>query len=289
MKTVVSHLESVPLHSSPPVPIGQQLLDAGKLSDQDVAKIIAIQRSSKEHFGEIAVRLGLVSQRDVQDMLSKQYYYPGALASAHAALIAATDPFSARSEAYRTLRTELTLRWMSAKSRGLAVTSARCGQGASVLAANLAVVFAQQGLRTLVVDANLRRPRQQELFRLESEAGLSEVLTGRRELDEVIKRVPQLDNLSVLPAGPTPPNPQELIGRPTFIHFMDQLRGEVDLVILDTPPILEFADARIISHHAGSCILAVQRDVTRVADIQKVKSTLLPTGAILLGAVVSSA
>jgi protein-tyrosine kinase len=295
VKPAVIRLESVPSASlaAPVLPplIGQQLVGAGKLSEQDIWKIVSVQDSSKARFGEIAVKLGLVTDADIKEMLARQYAYQSSAAATdafHPDLVAAADPTAARSEAYRTARSELQLRWLSAKNKVLAVTEARPGQGASVLAANLAVVFAQNGGRVLIIDANLRSPHQDTLFRMQTRLGFSAYLAGRCDLNAAILSVPRFDNLFLMPSGPVPPNPLELLGRRMFANLIERVRTDFDIVIVDTPAMLDSADARVISHLTGACILAVRRDVTRVADANKVRSTLAPTGATLVGAVLSA-
>ena len=282
--------------SSAPVSVlmlmGEQLVRSGKLSDHDIYRIIAMQDRSGQKFGEIAVDLGLVSEADVQEVLADQYSYPSEMVDIeafHASLVTAVKPASARSESFRTARSEIILRWMSIDNKCLTVTAARARQGASVVSANLAIVFAQMGARTLLIDANLRTPNQHDLFRIEAgPRGLSMLLTQRCALGDVLRPISPYRNLQLLPAGPTPPNPQELLSRPTFTALIERVHADFDVVIVDTPPILDFADARMIAHATGACVLAVQRDVTRIADMDRVKATLQPGGAKLLGAVLSA-
>ena len=128
------------------------------------------------------------------------------------------------------------LRWFDKAElrQVLTVVGAERGEGRSYLAANLAIVFSQLGERTLLVDADLRTPRQHELFFLENKIGFSTVLSGRSR-EEAIVRIPDLAGLCVLPAGPMPPNPLELLNRLNFDEFMIQVKASFDVVIIDTP------------------------------------------------------
>jgi chain length determinant protein tyrosine kinase EpsG len=270
--------------------LGQQLLGAGKLNERDIPAIIAAQQRTKLRFGETAIGLGLATEADVQEVLARQYEYPicrGDASNFSSALVAAEHPFGARSEAFRTLRTQLVLRWLNERNRCLAITSSRSGEGASVLAANLAIVFAQAGERTLLIDANFRRPSQHRMFGVEPRFGLSGLLTGRCSVADVLTPIPLLGNLFVLCAGALPPNPQELLNRVGFSYLVETAPAEFDIVIIDTPPILEFADTQLVAARAGSCLLSIRRDATRVADVQKVKALIEPTPTQFVGAVIS--
>jgi Mrp family chromosome partitioning ATPase len=135
------------------------------------------------------------------------------------------------------------LRWfkLDLRLKHLAIVSPGREEGRTYLAANLAVVFSQLGERTLLIDADMRHPRQHVLFGLPNRGGLSSLLAGRAGAD-VIELVAPLTNLSVLPAGPQPPNPQELLGRPVFQNFLAELDKEFDVVIIDTPACLRCVD-----------------------------------------------
>jgi chain length determinant protein tyrosine kinase EpsG len=201
-------------------------------------------------------------------------------------LIAAYRPNSKRAEELRTLRSELVLRWFGRGNAVLAVVEARQGHGCSVLAANLAVTFAQLGERTLLIDADLRAPTQHTLFGLTPTYGLVDFLKGREALDRVPTEVPGFSCLSVMCAGASPPNPQELLGHLSFGYVIETAPAKYDVVIVDAPPILECADAQIIAARAGGVVLATKRHRTGVADATRVKSQLERAGAVLLGAVI---
>ena len=269
--------------------IGQLLLRAGKLTEGDIIRIVTEQHQRGTRFGDAAIRLGLVSDLDIQDALARQYQYPYSRpgeSALSAALIAAHQPFGVQAEALRALRTQLMLRWFNDRSKVLAVVSPRSGAGSSILAANLAVVFAQLGERTLLIDANLRHPSQHELFGLKPQVGLAGVLAGRGQFKEASELIAPFANLSVIGAGPKVPNPQELLGRTTFSYVMETAPAAFDVVIVDTPPVLDYADAQLIAARAGGCLIVTRRHKTSVVDVKQAESQLAQTGAILLGTVI---
>jgi protein-tyrosine kinase len=202
-------------------------------------------------------------------------------------LVGIHQPQGAHTEALRELRSQLILRWFKDGRTALAVTSGRSGNGCSTVAANLAIVLAQLGERTLLIDANFRNPKQQELFALRPEAGLADLLRGRDVYDEALTAVPGLEHLRVLCAGAVPSNPQELLSRASFIYVLKKMADKYRSIVIDTPPALAYADAQIISARAQGCLLVTKRHNTKLADVEDVKRRLEPTGAQLLGAVIN--
>jgi hypothetical protein len=163
-------------------------------------------------------------------------------------LVVACDPFHACAEELRALRTQLVIRWDNAgvKARRLAIVSPGAQEGRSYLAANLAVAFAQLGQRTLLVDADLRAPRQHALFGLDAASGLAALLAGRAGR-EVLRALPDFGPLSVLPAGAPPPNPQELLSRPA----LGALLGELQAQLAARPVRLHHAEDDLSAGHGG--------------------------------------
>lgn len=201
-------------------------------------------------------------------------------------LIAARDPACRETEGLRELRSQLILRWFS-EYRTLAIVGARSGDGTSLVAANLAIAFAQLGEPTLLVDANFRTPRQHELFGLKPPVGLADLLRNRDVHEEALTPVPAIENLHVLCTGDMPDNPQELVSRTPFIYLMKTFPARFKAIIVDTPPALAYADAQIIAARSHGCVLVTRRHRTRVADIARVQSQLEPGGVMLLGAVIN--
>ncbi|MEO8464663.1 MAG: CpsD/CapB family tyrosine-protein kinase [Gammaproteobacteria bacterium] len=200
-------------------------------------------------------------------------------------LVAALDPAGASAEALRELRSQLILRWFGDK-RTLAVLGARAEDDADTVAANLAIAMAQLGEPTLVIDANLRAPRQHELFGLKPAFGLSDLLRNRDVSDEAILPVQAIDNLHVLCAGAVPANPQELVSRTPFMYLMKTLPERFRAIIVATPPALACADAQIIAARTQGCILITRRHQTRVAEIEEIKGRLQSGRATLVGGVI---
>jgi len=269
--------------------LGSLLLAQGVLTELDIQQILAAQQEADLRFGELALRLGLAEEHQIRRALALQYEYPygSGPADVDPGLFMAGDPFGPRAEAVRALRSEVTLRLANTRIKTLAVISGRPNEGCSSIAANLAIAFAQTGERTLLIDANLRSPRQGDLFRMGTSPGLSSVLGGRISIKEAIVTVPAFAHLSSLCAGPSVPNPQELLGRVAFTYAMETLPASFDVVIVDTPPLLESADAQIIAARAGACILSTRRHATSLGDLARCKAKLDPSGALVLGVVVN--
>jgi chain length determinant protein tyrosine kinase EpsG len=271
--------------------LGRLLLEAGKLSEQDIETIRRVQRQEHLRFGEAALRLGLIQESDLLLALARQFAFPcisGQTNRFAPELKAAFHPFSPCGEALRWLRSQLLLRWFGGRRKVLALLATATGEGCSWVAANLAVVFAQLGEKTLLVDADLRHSSLHQYFGLEGRQGLSSILAGRRTLEEVESEIPELGRLSVLAAGAPPPNPQELLLRPSFLQLLEQAGERFDVVLLDTPPALVSADAQIVAVSAGGGVLVMRRHETRSADALQVKNHLQAAGAEVVGAVLLS-
>lgn len=275
-------------HSAAESRMGALLLDSGKLSPENAERVLRSQKETGLRFGEAAVRLGLVSEDDIQQALARQFAYPylqKGQANLSPRLVAAYEPFSPQVEALRAVRSQLMLRWFARGRRALAVVGVDENDGAALFAANLAVVFSQLGEQTLLVDANLRRPAQADAFGLKPRQGLSDLLAGRADLD-VIARIPSFVDLSVMPAGTLPPNPQELLARESFRNLNTQLESRYDVVLYDLPPFASGADALAVAGRAGGVLLVARKNHTRVANLSRMVEQLVDAGAEVLGSVV---
>lgn len=271
--------------------IGAILVASGALEREEVERILEQQRESGVRFGETGVRLGLLREEDIDFALSRQFdysYLRRGESRVSETLVAAYEPANPRVEALRALRSELMLRWFgeAPAHKTLAVMSEAPGEGRSYIAANLAIVFAQLGGKTLLVDADLRKPSQHRLFGLENRVGLSSVLSGRAG-SEAVRRIPGLEELSVLPAGVLPPNPQELLARPMFGQLLVQLRQHLDFIIIDTPPATESADAQTIAVRAGAALVVVRKNSSRLWRVQRVAESIARTKTSVVGAVLN--
>ncbi|WP_116807997.1 polysaccharide biosynthesis tyrosine autokinase [Steroidobacter cummioxidans] len=290
MDAAVEPRSRLPRVTRPRIRIGEILLNMGALSEADLQKVLAAHLDRGEPFGKVAVAMKLITEGELRSALAQQFSYPIARIGESALsplLAAAYEPFGQYAEGLRTLRSQLLMRWMGEHDCTLAVCSARSGEGCSVLAANLAIVFAQLGERTLLIDANLRNPVQHHLFGLGECDGLTDLIKGASRTEKALRKVAQFESLNVLTAGTPPPNPQELLSRLPFAQLLDEMAGRYDVIILDTPPLLEFADGQIIATRARGCLLGTRRDSTRLIDIARMKAQLDPNLTHVLGTVIS--
>lgn len=271
--------------------IGAILIDSGALSIENAERILHTQHELGLRFGEAALHLGLLTVQDIQLALARQYEYPYLVRREHEGevadeLVAAYEPFSHQVETLRALRSQLMLRWFTGEpeQRTLVVASPGRGDGRSYLAANLAVVFSQLGEHTLLIDADLRNPRQHELFKLDNRTGLSSILSGRAESSD-IRRVPTFIDLSVLVAGPRPPNPQELLGRPIFSRLLEKLVCEFDVIIIDTPAGNEYADVQTTAVRASGALVLARNNHTSVTGFRELVKHFTHAGVVVVGSV----
>lgn len=273
--------------------LGERLLREGKLDPADLSRIADYQQQHGVRFGEAARALGLLSDGELDSALALQFGYPWAPGGADLdpSLYTLAEPFGRRAEALRTLRLRLHLAGVGRPDvhPALAVLSPQDGDGRSTLAANLAVSFAELGLRTLLVDADLRHPSQHGLFGCaQGTAGLSSLLAGRAD-GAFVCPVPGFAGLAVLSSGPVPPNTTELLARPALPAFLAQMRQQFDLVILDTPPAGPASDAFYAAAAAGAALIVARRNRTGLRRLQAATDTLTATGVPLLGLVFNRA
>ena len=272
--------------------IGSILIADGKLSEQNARRVLDLQRAEGLRFGEAALRLGLVSENDLRRALERQYNFPH-LPAGHegvsSELVAAHVPFHRRVEELRALRTQLLLRWFNGvpRRRMLAIVSAGAGEGRSYVAANLALVFSQLGGRTLLIDADLRRPRLHKLFNVPDRVGLSTVLSGRTDHGAAVP-VNGCDGLWLLPAGAVPPNPQELLSRPALATLMAEAQSRFDVILFDTPPAKLYADMQSVTSQACGALVLARKNHSRIADIKDVIRDVTDTGAQVVGSVANT-
>jgi protein-tyrosine kinase len=271
--------------------IGAILVDSGKLTIENADQIMRLQKQLGIRFGEAGLKLGLLKEDDIQFALAHQYgyaYLRKGDAKVAAELIAAYEPYSPQVEALRALRSQLMLRWFTGEGghKTLAIVSPGRGEGRSYLAANLAIVFSQLGERTLLIDADMRHGRQHQLFNLENQTGLSALLSGRTTTAS-IQRGTTIANLSVFNAGPTPPNPQELLGREFFSSLLARAAAAFDVILIDSPAGIDYADAQTISARAGGALMVVRQNHTSLGAAGKLGETLGQVGTSLVGSVLN--
>ena len=198
-------------------------------------------------------------------------------------LVSSEHPRSPISEAYRTLRTNIQFSTLDKPAKTLLVTSPNPVEGKSVTAANLAVVMAQSGMKTLLVDSDLRRPTQHKLFQVPNQKGLTNMLLlDELVLDGNIQSV-DIENLSVLTSGPIPPNPSELLGSGKMQALLQQLKAVYDVIVFDSPPALAVTDAAVMSRQMDGVVLVTDSGRTRRDMAVRAKETLTKVGANILG------
>jgi chain length determinant protein tyrosine kinase EpsG len=271
--------------------IGSILAEEGKLAVQDIERVMELQQTNGLRFGEAALRLGLITDDDLRCAVAKQYDLPHLVPGSESVsreLVVAYDPFHPRAEELRALRTQLLMRWSKAgvAHKMLAITSSGRGEGRSYVAANLAVAFSQLGERTLLVDADLREPRQHRIFNIPDRVGLTAVLSGRADRGAVTP-TREFGRLSLLPAGVPPPNPQELLSRPALGAFLREMGSEFDVILFDTPPARFYADELNVAFRAGNAMLLVRKNHTRLADTTGLVRELSDTGVRVVGTVLN--
>jgi protein-tyrosine kinase len=269
--------------------IGEIISRTNQLAHEQVEKILNYQKETGLRFGEAAVALGFVSNDDVLFALSQQFHYhysPVDRQKLNPELVTAAQPFSKQAEAFRAIRGQVLLRAFpegSPKS-ALAVISPNTADGKTFFAANLAIVLAQLGGRVLLVDGDLRGPRQHEVFGVENTLGLSGVLSGRAE-QQVIRQIPDLPSLYLLPGGAIPPNPIELVERPAFGLLIKELVGKFDYVLVDTPAAFYGADASAIAMKCGAALCLARQGQSKIRGLQDLMATI-SAGSVKLAGVI---
>ena len=201
-------------------------------------------------------------------------------------LITIDSPRSPITEQYRTLRTNIEFSSVDQEFRTILVTSSSPAEGKSTTVANLAVTFAQQGKRVLLVDSDLRKPTVHYTFNLKNVRGLTNVLTKQTALTEAVQAT-EVEHLSILTCGPIPPNPAELLGSASMSQFIELAKTHFDVVLFDTPPILAVADAQILANKVDGSILVISSGGTEQDAARKSKDLLMSAKGKVLGAVLN--
>jgi protein-tyrosine kinase len=287
----------------------EELIALWGLSAESVERIHDVVRTEGLSFSDAALRLGLVTREDLEDAsawMGRRDGSPGPIETAirqaksqnsivlrqagvvrpGSHLLLLHEPDSARSERIRALRTELMLLVGEARRDNvLALLSPGPAEGRSQLCAELAVSFAQAGRRTLLVDADMRHPRQHVLFNADNQWGLAQALAlGESPSMYAVEGVPEL---SLLTAGAVPPNPLELVSNRRFERLMDNWRRSYDFILIDTPSVSQYADGLAIATAATRVLLVSRTESTSFSGIKDLLRRLAPTQARILGAVVN--
>lgn len=201
----------------------------------------------------------------------------------HVGFVMERKPKSVVSEAYRTLRTNIQYSSFDKKIQSIVVTSAEAAEGKSTVSGNLALAFAQNENRVIIVDCDLRKPSVHKNFKVSNLAGLSEVLIGKAQLNEVIQK--RNEHLDILTSGKIPPNPAEMLASSAMTNLIDKLKEEYDVIILDSAPLGAVTDAQILSTKVDGTILVTRAERTKREVVLEAKNSLEKVGANILGCV----
>ena len=285
------------------------LISLRGLSSESLERIVGTMRTEHLSFGDAALQLGLATPKDLEEASAwasghddgpslietaiRRAQGGNNVALRHGDVVRPSrqltlihDPDSPRSETIRALRTELMLLIEDVRRGNIcALLSPGPAEGRSQLCAELAIAFAQLGRRTLLVDADLRHPRQHILFSADNQWGLAQALAlGETPYLYSVQGVPEL---SLLTAGVIPPNPLELVSNRRFERLMDEWRRSYDFVLIDTPPVSQYADALAIATAARRVLVVSRTESTSFSGMKELLRRLAPTQARILGAVLN--
>lgn len=272
--------------------LGEILARRLSLPAPEVDRIAAVARMRQVRFGDAAVALGLASAQDVFQALSSQFRYACASRAPgrdSAEQVMLQRPRSPQAEALRALRSELSRQVFrdGEPAASLAVVSPQAQDGKSFLSANLAVAWSQAGRRTLLIDADLRGPRQHQVFGVGNGVGLSSLLSGRAGTESIV-RIDDVPGLYVLPAGPLPPNPLELVDGPVFRDLIGELSNRFDQIVVDTPASTYGADAVAIADRCTAALVVARRHASRLASLAALTGQLAQGRGRLAGVVMNT-
>ncbi|MEO8411020.1 MAG: hypothetical protein ABI478_10650 [Propionivibrio sp.] len=273
-------------------PIRDALLRLGYLSEDQTARVVVHQNERGLDFDQAALELGFITTDDL-DQAREQLITSMALQDTRQRdvsdeLVVLSDPMGIRSEAIRLLRTQIIAQHIRAGRRGLAFVSAVEGAGCSYLAANLAASLSQVGIKTLLIDANMRTPCIDRFFGIDpTEPGLSSFLSLQVSRPERVVHANVLPSLSVMTAGPTVPRPQELLSGNRFRDGTNVLLREYDLVLFDTPPASTNADALTVGAAAGYALMVARRNHSFFTDVSTLANQLAAARCPVIGSVLN--
>jgi len=201
-------------------------------------------------------------------------------------LITVNNPKAPTAEAYRTLRTNIQFSSIDKKVQVVCITSSGPGEGKSTVSSNLAVVTAESGKKTLLIDCDQRKSRLHKIFGLSNTVGLSDLLAGEASFTEAVQKS-GIDNLLLLTAGTKPPNPSELLASSKMKNFINSLREKIDFIIIDTPPVLMLTDAQLLAGSTDGYLLVVSSGEADRDAAAKAKELLEKVNAKILGVVLN--
>ena len=272
--------------------IGELIQDARNLSADDLERIGQYQRENDLRFGEAAIALGLANTEDVLQALAQQFKYAYADEETRRSapeLVMLNQPFGHQAEAFRAIRSQILMRTQGeskGQRRPLAVVSPDSGDGKTYFCANLAVALAQLGGKVVVIDADMRGARIDQVFGVPGGTGLSGVLSGRGGKG-VVKSVPGIPNLYVIPVGVQPPNPLELVEGPSFGMLLREVSIKFDHVIVDTPASCYGSDGVVIASRCGSALVITRKDANKIQSLQDMVAGLQAAQVRLAGVIMN--
>jgi capsular exopolysaccharide synthesis family protein len=199
-----------------------------------------------------------------------------------------TQPKSQFSEAFRSLRTSLLLSTTGHPPKIIVLTSATPSEGKTTVASNLAAILAQRDTRVLLIDGDLRRPNIHHRFGLNGKIGLTTVLTGATKLEATVQTVREIPNLDILPSGPVPPFPTEMLSSGAMEAILERCREMYDYIVIDSPPILSVTDGVILSRQADAVVLVVRHGKSSKHVVRRGRDILLRSGAGITGIVLNA-
>jgi succinoglycan biosynthesis transport protein ExoP len=199
-----------------------------------------------------------------------------------------TQPKSQFAEAFRSLRTSLLLSTTGHPPKFIVVTSATPSEGKTTAASNLAAILAQRDTRVLLIDGDLRRPNVHHRFGLNGKVGLTTILTGATTLEGTVQRLPEIPNLDILPSGPVPPFPTEMLSSETMISLLRRCGELYNYVVIDSPPILSVTDGVILARDADAVVLVVRHGKSSKHVVRRARDLLLRSGATITGIVLNA-
>ncbi|AJS60045.1 CpsD/CapB family tyrosine-protein kinase [Paenibacillus sp. IHBB 10380] len=202
-------------------------------------------------------------------------------------LVTSINPKSPISEAYRTLRTNILFSSIDEQIRTIMVASAQAGEGKTITVSNLAVAYAQEGKKVLLIDVDFRKPSLHKVFTVSNQTGLTSVLSNQCELQDVVRET-FVEHLDVITSGPIPPNPSEMLSSRKMKTVLEETKDLYDVILFDTPPVLAVTDALIVSSFCDGVILVVNSSKVKKEVVKKAKANLEHVNARFLGVVLNN-
>lgn len=203
--------------------------------------------------------------------------------------ITSMNPKSPISEQYRTIRTTIEFKMIDQGIKSFLVTSSEASAGKSTTIANLAITFAQQGKKVLLIDADLRKPTVNLIFKVQNRVGLTNVLMNQSSITDAQQRTRVSENLTIISSGPIPPNPSELLGSIAMKRLIESVTEFFDVILIDTPPLSLVTDAQVLSNYVGGVVIVAQANQTKKDGLLKTKKLLNQVQANILGVVLHGA